>query len=117
MEKQFEKLVEIRNQKGEVIWSVWLTSDQAKDIRERITEQESPGNKNNGGKGPEQTTGGSNEEPMTDAQKRYIFRLLAKRGIEGDAAYQHLKDAFHVDSIKQITKLDASQAIDKMVNG
>ena len=53
---------------------------------------------------------------MTDAQKRYIFRLLADREIEGETAYQHLKEHFGVGSIKEISKLEASQLIDRMVN-
>jgi hypothetical protein len=53
---------------------------------------------------------------MTDPQKRYLFRLLADRGIEGEAAYEHLKKTFSVGSVSEITKLDASRAIDRMVN-
>jgi len=115
MEKQFEKLMEIRNQKGEVLWSVWCNSNQAKAIKERIGEQGNSESKTEEGKETGQNPE-TNEDLMTDAQKRYLFRLLAKRGIEGDAAHRHLKEAFHVDALKKITKLDASQAIDRMLN-
>jgi len=56
-------------------------------------------------------------DPMTYAQKRYLFRLLSDRGIEGDAAYKHLKDHFGVDSLSKINKFDASRTIGQMVNG
>ncbi|MBW2063371.1 MAG: hypothetical protein JRJ03_00420 [Deltaproteobacteria bacterium] len=112
MERQLEKLLEIRNQKGETLWSVWLTSNQARDIRERINEQENTGDQNKeAGQGS-----GFNNDSMTDAQKRYLFRLLADRGIEGEAAYRHLKEAFSVKSLSEITKYDASRAIDRMLN-
>jgi hypothetical protein len=52
---------------------------------------------------------------MSDAQKRYLFRILAEQGIEGDKAYQYLKDAFGVESLKQATKYDASRLISRML--
>lgn len=116
MKEKLEEIVEIRNQKGEIIWSVWLTSNQARDIRERIHEQEELGGQSHEGGEAEQVPG-ANDDPMTDAQKRYIFRILAGRGIEGEAAYLHLKKEFGVDSLKEITKFDASRAIDQMLNG
>ena len=50
---------------------------------------------------------------MTDAQKRYLFRLLAGEGIEGEAAYDELKKAFGVDDLKKVTKMEASQEIER----
>jgi len=56
------------------------------------------------------------EEPrMTDAQKRYLFRILAEHGIEGDEAHDKLKDIFQVDSLKEITKLEASKMIERLL--
>jgi len=52
---------------------------------------------------------------MTQAQKRYLFRILAEQGIEGDEAYQYLKDFFQVDSLKEVTKLEASKAIEQLI--
>ena len=53
---------------------------------------------------------------MTDAQKRYLFRILAEYGIEGDEAHDKLKDIFQVDSLKEITKLEASKMIEHLSN-
>lgn len=59
----------------------------------------------------------SEKEPlMTDAQKRYLFRILAERGIEGDRAYEHLKELFQVDSLKEVTRLEASKAIEALLS-
>ncbi len=61
--------------------------------------------------------GGSNEEKMTDPQKRYLFRLLGAQGIEGNAAEEHLKDYFKVVSLKDVPKLAASGYIDQLAKG
>jgi len=53
---------------------------------------------------------------MTDAQKRYLFRILAERGIEEDQAHQHLKELFGVDSLKDVSKHEASKAIENLLN-
>ncbi len=56
-----------------------------------------------------------NGQPMTDAQRRYLFRLLAERKIEGDDAQKSLLDRANVPSLDQITKAQASSLIDEMV--
>jgi len=57
-----------------------------------------------------------NDSAMTDAQRRYLFRLLAERKIEGDEAQQYLLNKAEVQSLDQITKSRASILIDEMVN-
>jgi len=57
-----------------------------------------------------------NDSAMTDAQRRYLFRLLAERMIEGDEAQQYLLNKAEVESLDQITKSKASILIDEMVN-
>jgi hypothetical protein len=54
---------------------------------------------------------------MTDAQKRYLLRLLAERGIEGDEAYDYLKKTFGVDYLSDVGKLEASRVIDQLLKG
>ena len=53
---------------------------------------------------------------MTDSQKRLLFRILADQGIEGDKAHQHLKSIFQVNSLKEVTKLEASRGIEKLLS-
>ena len=57
----------------------------------------------------------SNESPITDAQKRYLFRILAEQGLEADKARQHLKDLFGVDSLQEVSKLEASRMIENLL--
>ena len=56
------------------------------------------------------------EEPlMTEAQKRYLFRILADNGIEGYKAHQQLKELFQVDSLREVSKLEASRMIERLL--
>ncbi|RLA93627.1 MAG: hypothetical protein DRG25_04200 [Deltaproteobacteria bacterium] len=64
---------------------------------------------------PEEKNFSNQEEMITEAQKRYLFRLLAEQGIEGEAAYEHLKKLFKVDSLKEITKTEASEKISQIL--
>jgi len=52
---------------------------------------------------------------MTDAQKRYLFRLLAEQGIENSSAHEHLKRKFKVSSLKEVTKAAASKEIEYLL--
>ena len=89
-----EKIIEILDTSGRVLGKIRI-----REIKE-ISEEESPLNQ---------------EEMMTEAQKRYLFRLLAEQGIEGEAAYKHLKKLFKVDSLKEVTKTEASQKISQIL--
>ena len=52
---------------------------------------------------------------MSDAQKRYLFRLLADQGKDGEEAHEYLKKLFGVSSLKEVTKLEASQMIERFL--
>ena len=66
------------------------------------------------------TGNGSSQEPandpMTENQRRYLFRLLAERSVTGDEAHDFLKRAFGVESLKDASKADASTLIDHILN-
>ena len=92
-------------------------------IHQVLCLQKSKGNGSDGkdnGKGQAEK-GKSSEEAdkalMTDAQKRYLFRLLAEQGIEGDKAYDHLKKLFHMELLQEVTKQEASKAIENLLEG
>ena len=55
------------------------------------------------------------DSSMTDAQKRYLFRILAEQGIEEDKAHQRLKELLGVDSLKQASKTEASNMIEHLL--
>lgn len=56
-------------------------------------------------------------EKMTDAQRRFLFRLLSDQGIEGDNARDYLKKQLKVADVKDISKGQASWLIEKLKNG
>jgi len=57
----------------------------------------------------------STDAMMSDAQKRYMFRLLAEQGFEGDQAYAHLKKDFRIGSLSEVTKQEASNIIESLL--
>ncbi len=61
--------------------------------------------------------GGDGDARMTEPQKRYLFRLLGAQGIEGKQAEAHLKDRFKVATLKDVTKVAASDYINQLVDG
>ncbi len=57
----------------------------------------------------------TNGQGMTDAQQRYLFRLLADQEIVGDEANEKLKVLFQVDSLEEVTKIEASRMIEQFL--
>jgi hypothetical protein len=55
------------------------------------------------------------DEPMTEAQRRYLFRILAGQGYQREAAENRIKEIFEVGALSEITKLAATQMIDKLL--
>jgi hypothetical protein len=66
---------------------------------------------------PEHAQGNGARNAMTEGQRRYLFRLLAGQGLQGEAAHEHLKDLFAVASLSDIGKSDAAAMIDRLLNG
>jgi hypothetical protein len=107
------KCVDLRTVDGKVILVLYLY-DKEIDLEDN---QEQPAEKPEANKEKPKTGNPQDKESMmTDAQKRYLFRILAERGIEGDKAYDRLKELFQVDTLKEVTKLEASRAIESLLN-
>lgn len=60
-------------------------------------------------------SGNGNGALMTEAQRRYLFRILAGQGLENEAAHDYLKEYFEVPSLQQVTKQQATEAIDQLL--
>lgn len=105
------KIIEIRDRNGGLILSFLMVE---KPLQETPKEQKN----SQGQTGPKADDKPLNHEAlMTDAQKRYLFRLLADQGKEGEEAHEHLKNKiFQVSSLKEVTKLEASQAIERLLS-
>lgn len=59
---------------------------------------------------------GNGSEPMSEAQRRYLFRLMAGQGYQKEAAEERLKDLFEVGSLSEVSKVAATKAIDQLLN-
>ena len=105
------KSVELCTPDGKVILvlNLFEKEAEAKDNRENFEK----GRKEN----PKAQAGNRNQEnpQMTAAQKRYLFRILADKGLENDKAHNHLKELFQVDSLTEVTKLEASKMIEYLL--
>ena len=100
------RLIELRNRHGELIFSLYITEKTLPEIPKEAKENPTE-------KGEEKPK--NQDAFMTDAQKRYLFRILADQGKEGEEAHEYLKKLFQVSSLKEVTKLEASQAIERLL--
>jgi hypothetical protein len=111
--KNKAKRIELRTADGKVILVLHLYE---KEMALKDDTRASADEKRETGKVKPQGSDSQKENPpMTDAQKRYLFRLLADQGIEGDKAHERLKELFQVDSLKEVTKLEASKMIERLI--
>ena len=78
-----------------------------------------PGSNGSNGKKPEQSgngnKGGNGNALMTDAQRRFLFKLLAEQGVDEEQAHQVLREEFNVSNLKEATKSQASKLINHLV--
>ena len=79
------------------------------------TKQERPAPKQHDQPPPKKPTTPSGEL-MSEAQRRYLFRILAENGITGDEAHDFLVQTLGVESLKEATKSDASGLINQLLN-
>jgi hypothetical protein len=113
------RCIELRTAEGKVILVLYLYEKEValEDDQDAPAEKKPEAKREKPKPNTAQDSRPRTEQPMmTDAQKRYLFRILAERGIEGDKAYARLKELFQVDSLKEITKLEASRAIESLLN-
>lgn len=52
---------------------------------------------------------------MTEAQRRYLFRLLAGMGYQGKAAEDYVHAELDVRNLNQVTRAQASTLIDQLL--
>jgi len=112
MEKKV-RCIDVRTADGKPILSLYLSEQEITlgDSPNASPVQDRP-DKERAGQASSQST---NDSSMTDAQKRYLFRLLADQGMEADAAHQRLKNLFGVDSLQQVGKREASGMIEQLL--
>jgi len=111
--KKESKCFEVRTNDGKVIFSVYVyesgvaTADSPGESVEKKGEEKTEKMQNKSS----QTDG----KEMTAAQKRFLFRLMVGQGVEGEKAHQQLMEFFQVDSLKDVTKYEASKMIERLL--
>jgi hypothetical protein len=60
--------------------------------------------------------GNGHDGAMSEAQRRYLFRLLAGHGYQGKAAEDYLHAEFDVRALTQVTRRQASEMIDELLH-
>ena len=108
------EVIEVRTLDGKPLLSLTVSDKEVvlRDLRDKNSNQgtDTKGERN-------QTSGQqNNDSPMTDAQKRYLFRILADQGTEGDKAHEYLKKLFQVEALKDVTKFEASRMIERLLS-
>jgi hypothetical protein len=67
------------------------------------------------GNGSIRSSANGSPEPMTEGQRRYLFRLMSGQGYQKEAAESRLKDIFEVSALSEITKTAAMKMIDELL--
>ena len=111
MDKQ-GRYLKVKTQDGRVLLSLFLNLGQGIVLEGPLDDrkQEAP---RNGGSGNGHAAG--NGELMTDPQKRFLWRILAQQGIEGNKVQEHLLNLFQVENLKEVTKIEASRMIERLL--
>ena len=111
--KKKVRCIEVRTRDGKVILSFYIYDKEItlEDNLETSVNQKPETRKRKSQVDSAQT----DEALMTEAQKRYLFRILAGKGLERDDAHEQLKDLFQVDSLREVTKIEASKMIERLL--
>lgn len=117
MEKQSE-CYRVKDAAGKVLLSIYPGKDVL--IEQRMDGEPVNGKNGSNGNGGNGKHGGNgngngNGEGMTFPQKKFLYRILAGQGIEGDTAHTRLKELFKVDHLKDVGKMEASRMIERLL--
>jgi hypothetical protein len=115
MEKR-GSFVNVKTKDGRVLLSLFPAKDIILEGRlDSVFRQETGEEKKGGGDSKGGNGDGSNGELMTYPQKRYLFRIVAQQGVEGNKVQDHLIKLFQADSLKDVTKVEASRMIERLL--
>lgn len=105
------KKIEVRTADDKLILNLYLVEKEV----DSESKQNTSGNRRQESRSGNQGNGSQGSEAMTEAQRRYLFRILAEQGIEGDAAFEKLISLFDVNALKDVSKRDASKMIEQLL--
>ena len=122
--KKTTKLIEVQTPKGEPLFQLRIVESVLSEGEEPVRSQSSASPSPlkspvpSGGNGTKPQNGNgktTTEETMTEPQKKYLFRIMAMREKTGDEAHDELKRRFKVNTLKDVTKLEASRMIEDLL--
>jgi hypothetical protein len=64
---------------------------------------------------PSAPTNGRSPDPMSDSQRRYVYRLVASRGVSPASAEAFLADHFGIENFGSLSRFAATKLIDALL--
>jgi hypothetical protein len=107
------KRFDVRSPEGTLMFSVHLMDESTAIKNGQAPSAQS--NQSSAGESPKRSDAQRDSGAMTQSQERYLFRILADRGVEGDAAHEELIDRFGVQSLATVSKEEASSMIKRLL--
>ena len=107
------KRIEVRSSDGNLMFSLRLydetrgAGNEANASPRSAAQASNPKGRNGNGY--------QDADAISDAQKRYLFRILADQGLEGDQALSYLKERCGVEGLSNVTKREASALIEELL--
>jgi len=115
------RTIEVRNADGNLIVSLRVYDESQPSAGNGAKPPATRNNSrpaSNAAKSQTQSHDGNGErdgDAITDAQKRYLFRILADQGLDGDRALAFVKERLGVEVLTNVTKREASSLIDELL--
>jgi hypothetical protein len=106
------RCVDVLSAEGKLIVSLRLYDEEGSGSGNNANGEN---NKSRNGNGNGSANGSKDSAGMSEAQKRYLFRILAERGLEGDDAHRHLKERFGANTLADVSKREASSMIEQLL--
>ena len=107
---ELANIVEAKRQSVTVVWLCLGFLTHKSDQSESGQSNNHPGAKNNENEV-------QNGNCITAAQKRFLFRLLARQNLKGEEAEDYLKSELNVDDLNDANRKETSELIDNLLNG
>jgi hypothetical protein len=107
--------IEVRSAEGTLLFSVHVYDEEVGEGNRG----QANGSVRNGSRAESRHRRGSDGQKdqagITEAQERFLYTILAERGIKDDAAHAQLKELFGVEYLATVKKHDASAMIKRLL--
>lgn len=105
------RCIDVRTPDGKVMFSLRLYEEAV-----GVSNEPKPsGRTSRSPQKPQSGNGEKDSDAMTEAQRRYLFRILADQGLEGDQALAYLTERLGVETLTNVAKREASALIEELL--